>query len=355
MQEQIPHWLTKQAYLAPEKIAIELADDQQWTFLELKEKSESFAKKLATLGVSKTNKVAILSTNRLEMVIALHALSFLGAICVMLNTRLTKKELTEQMEQADVSFLLTTDDLQTEKKLTFPHLYTFTEVERVAEKNIQLQTVLNLHDPFTMMFTSGTTGRPKGVVHTYGNHWWSAIGSVLNLGLENEDKWLATLPIFHVGGLSIFLRSVIYGIPVYLMESYDREQLYHAMTEKNITIVSLVTVMLQQLVEDLATRPLPETLRSVLLGGGSVPEPLLNKVKKLKIPLFQSYGMTETSSQIVTLSPEDAIRKLGSAGKPLFPAELKILKTQDEQVGEIMVKGPMVISGYYNHPKANSH
>src|SRR5690625_789525 len=97
-----------------------------------------------------------------------------------------------------------------------------------------------------MMYTSGTTGLPKAVVHTYGNHWWSAIGSLLNLGHEENDKWLLTLPMFHVGGLSILIRSVIYGMSVVVMEKYERHTLYTLIEEKKVTIVSLVTLMLQQ-------------------------------------------------------------------------------------------------------------
>src|SRR5690625_3038321 len=186
-----------------------------------------------------------------------------------------------------------------------------------------------------MIYTSGTTGFPKGVVHTYGNHWWSAIGSALNLGLHQHDKWLATLPIFHISGLSILIRSIIYGMTVLLLEKFDASIINKSVKYHGITIASVVTVMLQQILNDLGDHHYPKSFRCMLLGGGPAPVSLLEKASKHQIPVFQSYGLTETASQIVTLSPEDALQKLGSAGKPLFPGQLKIHQPGIDSVGEI--------------------
>jgi len=343
---EIPHWLSKQASLHPEKVAIEDPEGLKLTFQELQRNSESFARKLANFPIEKGTRIALLSNNKLEMIYAIHALSYLGAIVVLLNTRLTSYELTDQLNRSEAKLLITTESLQEEKDLAFTHTTTFHEINGLEEANIALNTEINLEDPFTMMFTSGTTGAPKAVLHTYGNHWWSAVGSVLNLGLHDHDKWLLTLPLFHVGGLSILIRSVMYGMTVYFMEKYDQDQLLDAFINKKVTIASLVTVMLKDLTQKLEDRKLPSSVRCILLGGGSVPEPLLQKVEQLEIPLFQSYGMTETSSQIATLSKTYARKKLGSAGKPLFPAQIKIHKPDTEGVGEIIVKGPMVFHGY---------
>lgn len=122
---------------------------------------------------------------------------------------------------------------------------------------------------------------------------------------------------------------------------------------KGITIVSVVTVMVQKLLNELGNNRYPNTLRCMLLGGGPAPKPLLEKAKEKGIPVFQSYGMTETSSQIVTLSPQDALKKLGSAGKALFPAQLRIDGGNEDSIGEIIVKGPMVTKGYYRNEEAN--
>lgn len=349
----MPHWLTRQAFLAPDKIALEMPSGDAWTFSTLRDESRLFARKLARLSIQKGNKIAILSNNHLDAVRAIFACSYLGGVAVMLNTRLTQEELHYQLANAEVDILLTTPTLQEEKQLDFTEQYTFTEIQQLKEKEVALIEEINLADPFTMMFTSGTTGNPKAVVHTYGNHYWSAVSSALNLGLHDDDKWLLTLPIFHIGGFSILMKSVIYCMSVYFMEKYEKHLLHEALVEKGVTIASLVTVMLKDVLEKIGEAQFPSTVRCILLGGGSVPKNMLDAVKEKQVPLFQSYGMTETSSQIVTLSKEDVSRKLGSAGKPLFTADVKISDENEAGIGEIIVKGPMVMNGYFKNDAAN--
>src|SRR5699024_3360390 len=113
-------------------------------------------------------------------------------------------------------------------------------------------------------------------------------------------------------------------MPVYVMEKFNRHLFQEAIMEKDITIDSVVTVMLQRLLNDLGEKRYPKTFRCMLLGGGLAPKPVLLQAKDASIPVFQPYGLTETSPQIVTLSPNEALRKLGWAGKPLTPAQLEI-------------------------------
>src|SRR5699024_8502145 len=146
-------------------------------------------------------------------------------------------------------------------------------------------------------------------------------------------KWLAVLPFFHVGGLSILLKSAIYGMPVYVMEKFNRHLFQEAIMEKDITIASVVTVMLQRLLNDLGEKRYPNTFRCMLLGGGPAPKPVLLQAKDASIPVFQSYGLTETSSQTVTLSPNDALRTSHPAGKPSKPAQLEIASETKNDIG----------------------
>ncbi|GLO66989.1 o-succinylbenzoate--CoA ligase [Oceanobacillus kimchii] len=355
MSETTPHWLTKRADLSPNKKAIEFEDGSSITYLELFHRSQSYAKKLAKLGLQKGDHIAILSTNSVEMIQAVYACSYLGTVVVLLNTKLTLNELNQQLLDSDAKMIISSGSFKS-KEFAIQQI-NYRDLESVSEKQIgiTLNEEICLDDIFTMMYTSGTTGFPKAVQQTYGNHWWSATSSVLNLGLHENDKWLIPLPLFHVSGLSTMLKSVIYGMPIYVLEKFDVEKVHDAIMNRNVTIVSVVTVMVQRLVKRLGNNHYPNCFRCMLLGGGPAPKSLLEEAKKRNIPVFQSYGMTETSSQIVTLTPEEALNKIGSSGKPLFPAQLKIdhNKTEPNQIGEIMVKGPMVTKGYYKRTETN--
>jgi O-succinylbenzoic acid--CoA ligase len=219
---------------------------------------------------------------------------------------------------------------------------------------VPLRDWIDLSAVHSIQYTSGTTGRPKGAMLTYGNHWWSAVGSALNLGNQQDDCWLAVLPLFHVGGMSILMRSVIYGIPAVVHPSFDPAAANRAIDEDRVTIVSVVGVMLRRMLEERGARPYPAWLRCVLLGGGPAPRALLETCARRGVPVIQTYGLTETASQVATLAPVDALRKLGSAGKPLLPTELRIDRdgtpAAPGEAGEIVVRGPTVTSGYVNRP-----
>ena len=187
----------------------------------------------------------------------------------------------------------------------------------------------------TVLFTSGTTGSAKQVVLTRANHEASAIASAWNLGVAPDDRWLCVLPLHHVGGLAILWRSAIYGTTVVLQERFDPADAVGAIAAGEVTLASLVPTMLRRMRE--AGLRDAGRLRAVLLGGGPVPRDLLEWSAACGIPALQTYGMTETASQIATLRAEEAVTHHGSAGRPLLGVELRI-----GDGGEILVRGPMV-------------
>jgi O-succinylbenzoic acid--CoA ligase len=361
----VPDWLRNRATLSPDRIALE-ADGARLTYRDLDAAVDAMAAQLTNAGVRTGEVVALLAGNGAAFAQAVHAVPRARAVLMPLNLRLTPAELAWQLKDTDVHRLLhdaAHKDLAIAvREEVFP--LELLDLDVLSARPEALEGRANapstdprfdLAAPHSVVYTSGTTGRPKGAMLTYGNHLWSATTSALNLGLRPDDRWLACLPLFHVGGLSILLRSVIYGTTAVVHPGFDAARVNAAIDNEGITIVSAVANMLQRMLDDRSDRPYPASLRCVLLGGGPAPEPLLRRCAAIGVPVVQTYGLTETASQIATLAPEDALRKLGSAGKPLFGAELRIVNADGDDCapgspGEIVVRGPSVTPGYLNRP-----
>lgn len=355
----VPNFLLKRASLTPNRVAIEM-DQEKLTFAQLNERSIDIASRLSANGVRAGDAISVFMKNSMDMVILLFALKHIGAITVLHNLRLTPNELGFQLKNSR-SKLLVTDVEKVNPLLEFLELeegriISIDALSQMEACPFTLVEEFQLDLVDTIMYTSGTTGHPKGVKQTYGNHFWSASGSALNLGIYEKDAWLAAVPLFHISGLSILMRGVIYGMRVVLHEKFDAEHVNEDIMSKGVTIVSVVSTMLQQLLEELGERTYPATFRCMLAGGGPIPFPMLKECEKKGIPVFQTYGMTETCSQIVTLSPEAALLKIGSAGKALFSCQAKIMVGNKEakpgEAGEILVKGPNVTPGYFHNEEA---
>lgn len=359
---RMKHWLDKRCDLTPDRIAL-VGDKEQLTFGELRLRAQRTAGRLAAIGAPKAGRVAILCRNGLHVPELVHAIHYVGSVLVPLNTRLTARELEYQLQDADCACLIYDEAFRPQANAIqerMPRLRCVCteELSAVRASPIPLQTEIDTEDLHTVMYTSGTTGHPKGVLLSFDNHWSSAVGSVLNLGFTEQDRWLAAVPLFHISGLSILMRSVIYGIAVVIHERFDPAAANLAIREQGVTIVSVVSNMLARMLDELGEDRYPDAFRCMLLGGGPAPLPLLEACREKGIPVFQTYGMTETSSQIVTLPPEFSLTKLGSAGKPLFLSELRIVKdgsvVQPCTEGEIEVRGANVTKGYLNRPDATA-
>jgi o-succinylbenzoate---CoA ligase len=360
----MPDWLQQRATISPERLALQ-TEDARLTYRELDEAVDSMAAHLRQAGVRDSEIVALLAQNGAAYVQSVHAISRAGAVAMPLNLRLTPLELAWQIEDAGAHRLLfdaSQNDAAVALRGEAPplELLSLDEITDAGpatalESPMAPRSRFDLGALHSVVYTSGTTGRPKGAMLTYGNHFWSATASALNLGLRQDDRWLACLPLFHVGGLSILLRSVIYGTAAIVHSGFDPAGVNAAIDEDGVTIVSVVANMLQRMLDQRADRPYPASLRCILLGGGPAPEPLLRRCAAIGVPVVQTYGLTETASQIATLAPDDALRKLGSAGKPLFGAELRIVGEDGAAclpgvAGEIVVRGPTVTPGYLNRP-----
>ncbi|TDL34172.1 o-succinylbenzoate--CoA ligase [Jeotgalibacillus sp. S-D1] len=349
------HWLTKRASLTPNRLALRF-EEESWTFGELLDETNSMAKKLQSLQL--VNKpVALLIQNTARAVILIHALQKLGLTVVMLNPRLKIPEWHFQLADSEAQLLIADDrfELHTDLKDVIKVL-TIDALEQLPLSTKAVQEYER--DTCSIMYTSGTTGQPKGVKQTYENHFTSAVGSALNIGLNPDDSWICAVPIFHISGYSILMRSVIYGNNVTLYEKFDEKSVHQDLVQGNATMISVVATMLTRLLAVRGNETYHERFRCMLLGGGPAAGHVVQECFQAGIPVFQTYGMTETSSQFATLIPEDSRRKIGSSGKPLFLNEIKIIdsdhkKSGPNEIGEIAVKGPNVTTGYINRPSAN--
>ena len=358
----LPDWLSARAASAPARIAL-VAGGRTWTFAQLDADVTRAARRLHDLGVRAGDRVATLLHGGVAGALLPHVALRLGAVLVPLNVRLGDAELAWQLDDAapralvaDARTLARAESAGKERTalviVSADAVIARDSTDAIQDARHELRTAHDAGDVLAVIYTSGTTGRPKGAMLTVGNFWWSAIGSALNLGTHADDRWLACLPLFHVGGLSIILRSAIYGIAAVVHDEFDAERVNAAIDDEGVTIVSVVAVMLQRMLEARGDRPYPPSLRCVLLGGGPAPRLLLDRCAALGVPVVQTYGLTETCSQLATLAPEEALRRPGSAGKALYPNELRIDAVANDGAGEILVRGPVVMGGYANQPDA---
>ncbi len=307
-------WLPRAAALRPDHPALIDAHGRATTYAELHAQALDAAAVLQAMGIEGGDRAALQLPPGLPFLAALHAALMLGATVVPIDLRLTAEEQAARTSGA---------------KLTVAG-----PLERVGQPDAQLPDRLDPDAPATIVHTSGTTAAPKPVALTVGNWLWNALGSALALGLDPDDRWLCTLPLSHVGGLAILLRSAIYGTTVVLHERFDTEAAIDAIDRDRVTLASLVPTTLERLLD--AGLKAPNPLRVALIGGGPLAPVLAAQAQEAGIPVAQTYGMTEACSQVTTSLPGQP----ETAGRPLTGQRVEIAGD-----GEILVAGPTIAPG----------
>jgi o-succinylbenzoate---CoA ligase len=315
---RLDNWLAQRAQTCPDRCAV-IADGLELSYAELEREATASARRLAARGARRGATVALRLDAGLEYVVLLHALMKLGCVAYPINTRLPDAEIDAELARAEPALTIAQGSDLT-----------------LTEADLPLLGEHDLDELHCRILTSGTTGGPRPIGLTYGNHLWSAVGSAFNLGVEPTDRWLCCLPLFHVSGLSIVMRSVIYGTAAVVHDRFDVDRVAAALEGDGVTVISLVATQLARLLEA-GVDLLP--LRAALVGGGPVPDEVLEEAVGRGATVVQTYGLTETASQVTTLAPADAQRKLGSSGRPLLTTHLRIAD------GEILVQGPTVAPG----------
>jgi O-succinylbenzoic acid--CoA ligase len=315
---KLDDWLTQRSQSCPDRVAL-IADGAEVTYAELEAEATWVARRLEAHGVRRGSTAALTMQPRREQVVLVHALMKVGAILLPLGPQLTAVE-----RAAVIAAEEPTVDLGDPGQLT------------QTEADLPLLGEHDMDDLCCRVLTSGSSGAPDPVGLTYGNFLWSAVGSAFNIGVEPEDRWLCCLPLSHISGLGIVMRSVIYGTTAVLHDGFEVDRVTASLEDRGITVLSLVATMLTRLLDAGADLSRP---RAILVGGGPVPKEPLEEAIGRGATVVQTYGLTEACSQVTTLAPADAHRKLGSAGRPLLTTHLRI------QDGEILVQGPTVAPG----------
>ncbi|MGK0550896.1 o-succinylbenzoate--CoA ligase [Enterococcus faecalis] len=346
-------WLTTQVQKRPDAPAFYF-QEESWTFLEVQREVNYWVTTYQTLLPATEKRVALFSKNSKELYFSILALWELGREILFLNTHLTLPELTYQLTDAQVTTVIAAEKLG--KIITeIPNIRVVNMVK--ATKKVQTTFTrpdVKLKAVASIMYTSGTTGKPKGVLQRFENHLASALGTQENMEITSEDCWLCPVPLFHISGLSIIVRQLVLGCSVRLYQHFDEEQVTADLMENRGTVISVVSLMLQKLLEVYPATGYGSIFKGMLLGGGPIAPDKLALCQTYGVPVIQSYGMTETCSQVVALKFTQAAQKIGSAGKPLKNMHLKIIDEPGQvcaaqQVGEILLKGPNVVAGYLNH------
>ncbi|MBD2176086.1 o-succinylbenzoate--CoA ligase [Pseudanabaena sp. FACHB-1998] len=362
-----PNWLLQRSRQNPEAIALNFVSPTQevkhWTYSQLQAEVELWIAYLQGLGVQAGDRVGLLLTNHPHYLLIVHALVQSEAIAVFLNTRLTAAELNWQIEDSQAQYLICdefTQDLAKNLQDQIQDLIVENCSSSILLSRIKNQNEnINLENIQGIFYTSGTTGKPKAVPLTYHNHFHSAITSALHLRINHQDNWLLCMPMFHVGGLAIAWRSVIYGTAITLLPKFDEQEVLTAIANQGVTLISLVPTMLTRLLRHpLAQNLCNSKVRAVLLGGAPADPDLIEQCLELNLLILPTYGMTETASQITTMPSQKLASKRGSVGLPLFGNRLRIVELDNpeqeveiDEIGQILVQSPSLMTGYLHQPK----
>lgn len=331
----------------PDKTAL-ISDEQELTYKQLDERISRTVSALTELGLQSGSKAAVLGSHNAEFIILILSLWRIGAVPVPLNNRLKDDELKTILRIADPFILLI--DKTSGRKIESE--YTQTAFPLAGESSQpEIQQLNSTDQAGIVIFTSGTTGIPKGVVLTVNNILSSAGLTNKILLPEKDDAWLCSLPFYHIGGIMIFVRALTAGLTVIIPDSPDTNSIASSIEKHRPSFASLVPTQLARLMENQIK---PRSVKKLLLGGGPVDNKLANNAVTEGWRILKVYGSSETCSMFTGLSINENTEKLSSAGLPLPGNSLRIVNEERQELppwetGEIAVSGPTIFREYLNN------
>lgn len=371
----IGNWIRKWSVLQPHKKAL-IFEDRPFTYQEVNLRTNQLSNFLLNVGVQKGDRISILLYNSHQYIEIFFALSKIGAILVPLNWRLAGPELEFLIEDSGARMLIFDVEFEEAIASIRPHLNLSSQdyltigtpcpnwtrdyentLHKYPNHEPIVQTPVGDEDPHIIMYTSGTTGVPKGAVLPHRKTFFNALNADIFYHLSSKDVMVVTRPLFHSGGLLVDAIPVLYkGGTLVLRRRFQHQEIFEAIEKYRVTLVEMAGTLFQFLLQkcDPSQYDL-SSVRFYFTGGERIPSAMLKEYHEKGITISQIFGLTETSS-ITWLPYEDSIRKMGSVGLPIFHGEVRIIDKRGNdvspgEVGEIIVKGPGIMSGYWNRPE----
>jgi fatty-acyl-CoA synthase len=351
----IGRWIRDRARTTPERAAIDF-EGRVVTCRELDEASDGYAAAFHEAGLRRGDRVATLTASSPEHVAVLFACAKAGLILLPLSWRLSAAELRYQLDDAEPALLLVAGG---HEELAEATGHRFDRLERpgpagtppgVRPRDTAAEDVSD-DDPLLLVYTSGTTGKPKGALLTHANCFWTNLSFDLTTGVSQDDVVLQVLPQFHVGGWNVqALLALWKGALLVLEPEFDPARALRLIEEKHVTtMMGVPATYLFMAGEPAFAAADLSSLRRAVVGGAPMPETLLETWAARGAAIVQGYGLTEAAPNVLCLPPEEAVRKLGCAGRPYPFVDVRL--SADE---ELQVRGPNVFPGYWRNPAATA-
>ncbi len=368
-------WTAKWALYRPDHIAVkEWETGRTLTYEQLNRLANRLSWHLTRhISIKTGDRIAVLAENCLEYLLLFAAAQKTGAILVPLNYRLTSSEIDYQLENTAPSLVLWEAKYhETIQGCPFfrsiGHAWTMEDLQefsdpgrRETEESHFPIPLLDEDHPVFILFTSGTTGFPKGALYTHKMLFWNSINTAMSLIVNTESRTVNCMPPFHTGGWNVLTTPFLHhGGYVCLMKKFDAEDMLRALVEEKPTLFMGVPTMLKMIAESAAFAEADlSSMYYLIVGGEPMPIPLIETWHEKGVYVRQGFGMTEVGPNLTSLHQSDAIRKKGSIGRPNYYVQIRIADPEGREVprgeaGELLLKGPMVTPGYWRNPEATA-
>lgn len=381
MRNNVGLYLAKRAHLNPNvEAVVDVATDRRFTFREVDDRANAIADALLARGIKKGDRVGILMMNSVEFFESFMGMAKIGAVSVPLNWRLVADELSYILKDAGATALLYSSEFgevvadihgrgdatdieewietgQAGERQPFAEAYDDVLASGSTE---QPEIAAGEDDDLFIMYTSGTTGLPKGALHSHDTMTWALITASASFDMRVGDRFSIALPMYHIGALMPVALTAYNCATAVLLREFDPKLMWELMESERITSTLAVPAMLNfmLMVPDFDKVDL-SSLRLILSGASPVPVSLMEKYRDIGVEIHQLYGLTESCGPGTVISPEDAMERIGSAGKAYFHTTVRVVDQDGDDVapgetGEVLVQGAHNMKGYWNNPEATA-